>query len=587
MIGLLLTAVLLAGAGLVWLVPPAVPIIQNIDANKIYNAPIRLQVKKQMGVQYQIIVDGEVYLPDTLYDRNGKHTVKAVAKRGWATAVSASIPFELDTAPPALPVISGVKANQIYSGEVAVYFQPQPGVQLQSIIDEKPYVPGTPYGEQGGHVLRVKAVKERNGLTAERDIPFIIDHTRYTEDEIAYLEEIAFASEYGSSYDRVKKWNTDLRIGVRGHPDAAELQALEQVMQDANRLMEGVKMVREDENPNVVMYFIPHKDFVKYTSKELAKANWGLVTFQDGSEGVIQSAQVLIATDKGTPASRAHLIREELTQGLGMAQDSWKYEDSVFYQGWTETMQYAPIDKKIISMLYRSDILPGMEKQQVLELLKANLSDRVDRLQVFPLDESVQDGSLAAFRDQLLEIVEKKDTVALLQVISPHFHIAGESQTGKEIFKLYWNIAANDALQNDESPVWDVLAKSLLMGGILAGDNKFEAPYAAVRFPPGYSKKDTVLVIGSDVSVYRQPSVTSPIQKQLSYDLVESRLYQPEEQQKLDRLMENRSLAWMPVLLLDGTQGYICVESIYSTNDPVLVFAKDGQEWKLVEMRYQ
>jgi hypothetical protein len=47
-----------------------------------------------------------------------------------------------------------------------------------------------------------------------------------------------------------------------------------------------------------------------------------------------------------------HLLREELTQSLGLFNDSYKYENSIFQQRWTETTEYAPIDRVLIDMLY-------------------------------------------------------------------------------------------------------------------------------------------------------------------------------------------------------------------------------------------
>jgi hypothetical protein len=50
--------------------------------------------------------------------------------------------------------------------------------------------------------------------------------------------------------------------------------------------------------------------------------------------------------------------------------DSYRYKDSVFYQGWTSVTQYADIDRALIEMLYRPEIRPGMTKSQVLQVLR-------------------------------------------------------------------------------------------------------------------------------------------------------------------------------------------------------------------------
>ena len=53
-----------------------------------------------------------------------------------------------------------------------------------------------------------------------------------------------------------------------------------------------------------------------------------------------------------TMSAKKHLLREELTQSLGLFNDTYDYPESIFYQEWTETNEYAPIDIELISMLY-------------------------------------------------------------------------------------------------------------------------------------------------------------------------------------------------------------------------------------------
>ena len=45
--------------------------------------------------------------------------------------------------------------------------------------------------------------------------------------------------------------------------------------------------------------------------------------------------------------------------------DSYRYEDSIFFQGWTDTTNYAPVDRAIISLLYDSRVQSNMTQDQV------------------------------------------------------------------------------------------------------------------------------------------------------------------------------------------------------------------------------
>ena len=56
--------------------------------------------------------------------------------------------------------------------------------------------------------------------------------------------------------------------------------------------------------------------------------------------------------DTRNKVQQKHLLREELTQALGFPNDSYKYEDSIFQQRWTEVTEYSILDKEIIRLHY-------------------------------------------------------------------------------------------------------------------------------------------------------------------------------------------------------------------------------------------
>ncbi len=87
---------------------------------------------------------------------------------------------------------------------------------------------------------------------------------------------------------------------------------------------------------------------------------------------MIYRSVILISKTGLTQKERDHIIREELTQSLGLMRDSSKYENSIFFSGWTDVIRYAPIDEVIIEMLYRPDVKAGMTRNEVVKILKTN-----------------------------------------------------------------------------------------------------------------------------------------------------------------------------------------------------------------------
>jgi hypothetical protein len=69
-------------------------------------------------------------------------------------------------------------------------------------------------------------------------------------------------------------------------------------------------------------------------------------------------------------AEQKHLLREELTQSLGLARDSQEYPESIFQSAWTNTTNYALIDSDLIRLLYHPDMSIGLTKAQVDVVLK-------------------------------------------------------------------------------------------------------------------------------------------------------------------------------------------------------------------------
>ena len=59
-----------------------------------------------------------------------------------------------------------------------------------------------------------------------------------------------------------------------------------------------------------------------------------------------------IDTQRPDVSGQKHLLREELTQSLGLANDSYLFDDSIFQQSWTNVTKYSQMDKDIIRLLY-------------------------------------------------------------------------------------------------------------------------------------------------------------------------------------------------------------------------------------------
>ena len=69
-------------------------------------------------------------------------------------------------------------------------------------------------------------------------------------------------------------------------------------------------------------------------------------------QGIFAAQYEVLRKNGHSPSESFNETVEELTQSLGLFNDSYKYPESIYYQGWTTTTEYAPIDVELIEMLY-------------------------------------------------------------------------------------------------------------------------------------------------------------------------------------------------------------------------------------------
>ena len=192
--------------------------------------------------------------------------------------------------------------------------------------------------------------------------------SRYTDKEIGYFTEIALGTEYGNNTQVIRKWDSDIRIKINGNPNEKDLQSLNQVISDINEIIgDKINVSIVSTNQNIDINFVPLTDF---SICNAVSGNYGYFNCKWRND-VIYECDICIATDETLlQEERSHMIREEITQSLGLMKDSLKYRDSIFYEGWTQTQRYSEIDRKMIEILYSDDIRPGMRKEEVEFILR-------------------------------------------------------------------------------------------------------------------------------------------------------------------------------------------------------------------------
>jgi hypothetical protein len=191
----------------------------------------------------------------------------------------------------------------------------------------------------------------------------------YTDEELSYFAEIAFGAEFGgAATPLLHRWDKNPSVRVHGTPVAADDAVITQVLGEINSLTHGVRLQRTDGTGDIDLYVVPQADFQRYDPNAIPGSRGFVWIWWDAGQQIIR-ARILVASDVSQDA-RAHVIREELTQSLGLLRDSHRYPESIFYAAASLVQSYAPIDRAVIEMLYRPELAPGMTRERALSTLR-------------------------------------------------------------------------------------------------------------------------------------------------------------------------------------------------------------------------
>lgn len=191
---------------------------------------------------------------------------------------------------------------------------------------------------------------------------------------IEYFCEIALGVEFGGASEVTRKWNSEMRIFVGGDTTAALLDELNIIATEINTLATDgfrIHIVSDSLEMNYYLFLGAGSQYAKiYPSQAaLVQANWGLFNIFWNASNQIYSGSMYVDTERASDAEERHLLREELTQSLGLAKDSKRYPDSIFQTDWTTTGTYADIDRDLIRLLYHPDMETGIDRNRTQSLL--------------------------------------------------------------------------------------------------------------------------------------------------------------------------------------------------------------------------
>ena len=208
------------------------------------------------------------------------------------------------------------------------------------------------------HILQEYFELNENQTVLPNENRFVPDLSGVDTKTAYYFNKIARYSEK-RPFERgpVLKWNKDIKMFLHGDVSKSNKQEVVKVLIELNRLIYPLK-IQLVENASLANSFVFFGSVDQYNKSPLTESklkhsyfgHFHIKTYQQE----IQEAHIYINTPQSSNGRQKHIIREEITQSLGLLNDSYDYPDSIFYQGFSETKSFSSLDKKLIRMLYRT-----------------------------------------------------------------------------------------------------------------------------------------------------------------------------------------------------------------------------------------
>lgn len=200
--------------------------------------------------------------------------------------------------------------------------------------------------------------------------------TEYNSSVVDYFKDVALGFEFGDVSEITRRWTSDMRIFVGGSPTPELLSELDIIINEINDLSTTgftIEVVDDTLQSNYYIYFGSGSSYAEIfpSQSNLVAANFGLFSIFWNGENELFRGYMYVDIFRADSTEQKHLLREELTQSLGLAKDSPLFSESIFQQAFsTKVTEYAQIDKDLIRLLYHPEMRIGLNESQADKVLR-------------------------------------------------------------------------------------------------------------------------------------------------------------------------------------------------------------------------
>ncbi|WP_221563042.1 DUF2927 domain-containing protein [Alkalihalobacillus sp. TS-13] len=353
--------------------------LSGIESNKVYPDARIIKIDEETAGTFTMQLNGKDIQNGHEVTGNGEYELSVTAERWWNEDTK-TITFEIDDQPPKKPEFKD-ELKKIYYKEVKFRLVKEDGVKYKVTMDGKPNDIGKAYTKEGEHTLYIQAEKE-NGLTSDKKVNFQIDNRTYSRNTVDTFKQLYFHNGE-KSLTEVIKWTYYVGVYVHGKPTTQDSKVFKSYFDRLNEMLPIEFKILKNGTSNYTnhqldIYFVPTHKFKDYGFKEdLRVGNKQVVGVaipeKVTTDGKIITSKILVGTDTDQQLRKTTILHE-ITHSLGLYGHLEDTKKSILYPyNNNRITKLSEIDKKLIEILYREDIKPGMSEKDVQRVLEPRI----------------------------------------------------------------------------------------------------------------------------------------------------------------------------------------------------------------------
>lgn len=196
---------------------------------------------------------------------------------------------------------------------------------------------------------------------------------KQAEKLLDYYDDVALGSEYGDADGKVHKWSETARLYVAESPDFEKFKDFYIRFIDSLNAVEGfpgIEFTENAENASLTLEFVSAEELEQKIGAGKDQAyGFARISWYNSTGEIFKGNIYIVREEDSSEADVRHTLIEETTQATGLMNDSYRYENSIFYQGYSTVDSLSEEDGILFRMHYSEYIRGGIDGAGVKEIV--------------------------------------------------------------------------------------------------------------------------------------------------------------------------------------------------------------------------